>query len=133
VAFSHRHARRGLLKFPWVWQCVPYLFADCWGLLEDRGHDALTRVDVRSAPYRSYLILIAIVPIVGLFWSFRDIQFAYAITGALLFPILALALLIFNGRSAWVGPEFSNRPLTIVALVVILVFFSWMGLRPYIV
>ena len=115
-----------------VWQSVPYLFADCWGLLKGEPADAVTRVDTRSAPYRAYLLLIATVPMLGLFWGFRDIQLAYAVTGALLFPVLALALLIFNGRSAWVGPKFRNRPLTIAVLVVVLLFFSWIGLRPFV-
>jgi Mn2+/Fe2+ NRAMP family transporter len=114
-----------------VWQCVPYLFADCWGLLENRERGAVARVDTRSAPYRSYLVLIATVPMLGLFSSFRDIQMLYTVTGALFFPVLALALLVFNGRSVWVGRDFSNGPLTIVALVIVLLFFCWMGLRPY--
>jgi Mn2+/Fe2+ NRAMP family transporter len=114
-----------------VWQCVPYLFADCWGLLQSREREALARVDVRSGPYRFYLVLIAIVPMLGLFFSFRDIQMLYAVTGALLFPILALVLLVFNGRRAWVGRDFSNGPITVAALLVVLVFFSWLGLRPY--
>jgi Mn2+/Fe2+ NRAMP family transporter len=114
-----------------VWQCIPYLFADCWGLLENREREALARVDTRSIPYRSYLILIATVPMLGLFSSFRQVQLLYTVTGALLFPVLALALLVFNGQSAWVGRDFSNRPLTIIALVAVLVFFCWMGLRPY--
>jgi hypothetical protein len=114
-----------------VWQCVPYLFADCWGLLESRERQALARVDTRSGAYRSYLILIATVPMLGLFLSFREVQMLYAVTGALFFPILALVLLVFNGRPEWVGRDFSNGPLTIVALVVVLVFFSWIGLRPY--
>jgi Mn2+/Fe2+ NRAMP family transporter len=114
-----------------VWQCIPYLFADCWGLLENREREALARVDTRSVPYRSYLILIATVPMLGLFSSFRQVQLLYTVTGALLFPVLALALLVFNGQSAWVGRDFSNRPLTIIALVAVLVFFCWMGLRPY--
>ncbi len=115
-----------------VWQCVPYLFADCWDLLRGGGRDAATRVDTRSVPYRVYLLLIAIVPMLGLFWGFRDIQLVYAVTGALLFPVLALALLIFNGRSYWVGADFTNRPLTVAALVVVLLFFTWIGLRPYV-
>ncbi len=115
-----------------VWQSVPYLFSDCWGLLKRDGADRVARVDTRSAPYRAYLILIATVPMLGLFWSFREIQLAYAVTGALLFPVLALALLIFNGRSQWVGPKFRNRPLTIVVLIVVLLFFSWIGLRPFV-
>ena len=114
-----------------VWQSVPYLFADCWGLLESRKCEALARVDTRSAPYRSYLILIATVPMLGLFSSFREIQMLYAVTGALFFPILALMLLVFNGRPAWVGRDFSNGPVTIVALLLVVAFFSWMGLRPY--
>jgi Mn2+/Fe2+ NRAMP family transporter len=113
-----------------VWQSVPYLFADCWGLLNGGGETA-TRVDTQAPPYRAYLVLIATVPMLGLFWGFRDIQLAYAVTGALLFPVLALALLIFNGRSAWVGAKFKNRPLTIAALVVVLLFFSWIALRPF--
>jgi hypothetical protein len=113
-----------------VWQSVPYLFADCWGLLKGGGETA-TRVDTKAPPYRAYLVLIATVPMLGLFWGFRDIQLAYAVTGALLFPVLALALLIFNGRSAWVGAKFRNRPLTIAALVVVLLFFSWIALRPF--
>ena len=114
-----------------VWQCVPYLFADCWGLLENREREALACVDTRSVPYRSYLILIATVPMLGLFWSFREVQMLYAVTGALFFPVLALALLVFNGQSAWVGRDFRNGPLTIVALVLVLIFFSWTGLRFY--
>jgi len=51
------------------------------------------------------------------------------VTGALLFPVLALALLIFNGRSKWVGPNFTNRPLTVVALVIVLIFFTVFGVR----
>jgi len=114
-----------------VWQCIPYLFADCWGLLGNSEREALARVDTRSIPYRSYLILIATVPMLGLLSSFREVQLIYAVTGALLFPVLAFALLVFNGQSAWVGRNFTNGPLTTIALVAVLIFFSWMGLRPY--
>ena len=51
--------------------------------------------------------------------------------GAWLFPVLALTLLIFNGRTVWVGARFVNRPLTVLALVVVLAFFSYLGLRPH--
>jgi Mn2+/Fe2+ NRAMP family transporter len=115
-----------------VWQSIPYLFADCWRLLDKPSGGGPGRVETSAAPYRAYLLLIAIVPMAGLFWRFRDIQLAYAITGALLFPVLALALLIFNGRAGWVGPAFRNRPLTVAALVIVLLVFSWMGIRPYI-
>jgi hypothetical protein len=67
----------------------------------------------------------------GLLSSFRQVQLIYAVAGALFFPFLALMLLIFNGRSAWVGPDFSNGPLTSIVLIAVLIVFSWMGLRPY--
>ncbi len=111
-----------------VWQCVPYLFADCWRLLRHRDAAGMPEeVDTRSMPYRSYLVLIALVPMIGLFWSFRDVQMLYTVTGALFFPVLALVLLIFNGRSSWVGSRFRNRPLTIVTLVAVLLFFTWLA------
>jgi Mn2+/Fe2+ NRAMP family transporter len=109
-----------------VWQSVPYLFADCYGLLRsDAGDDGRPRIDTGSAPYRAYLVLIAIVPMLGLFGSFSDIQRLYAMIGAWFFPVLALALLLFNGRQAWVGRGFRNGPLGAGALVVVLVFFVW--------
>jgi hypothetical protein len=113
-----------------VWQCVPYLFADCWNLVRGHPREA-TVVDTREMPYRGYLLSLAVIPMIGLFWSFRDIQMVYALIGALLFPLLALALLVFNGNAGWVGERFKNRPLTVAVLVVILAFFTVLGARPY--
>ncbi len=111
-----------------VWQSVPYLFADCWNLIREGGDTNRVRaVDTTARPYRLYLCAIALLPIVGLFSSFREIQKIYTVTGALFFPVLALALLIFNGRASWVGAQFRNRPITVLALAAVLGFFSWMG------
>src|SRR5690606_13191445 len=113
-----------------VWQAVPYLFADCWQLVrgETRMQPTQVRhtVDTRSKPYRVYLILLATIPMIGLFTSFREVQKLYTVIGALFFPILALALLIANGR--WVQPAFRNKPATVVALVGVLVLFAWIGI-----
>jgi Mn2+/Fe2+ NRAMP family transporter len=110
-----------------VWQAVPYLFADCWALLRRRRDAALVAVDTRSKPYRIYLLLLATVPMLGLFASFREVQKIYTVIGALFFPVLALAVLVFNGRASWVGP-FRNGPVTVVALVGVLLFFAYLGL-----
>jgi Mn2+/Fe2+ NRAMP family transporter len=111
-----------------VWQSVPYLFADCWNLLhEGRDANRVRAVDTTARPYRLYLCAIAVIPMLGLFSSFRDVQKIYTVTGALFFPVLALALLIFNGRTSWIGARFRNGPLTALALVAVLVFFSWIG------
>lgn len=112
-----------------VWQAVPYLFADCWRLLQKREtHDARTTVDTKSRPYRVYLVLLAIVPMLGLFFSFREVQKLYTVIGSSIFPLLSIALLLFNGRARWVGEQYRNRPLTVVALVGVLALFGWMAL-----
>ena len=117
-----------------VWQAIPYLFADTWGLVRRRPNTevAVTEsvvIDTRSLPYRGYLFALAVVPMLGLFWSFQDIQKLYAVIGATFIPFLAVALLILNGRSKWVGEQFKNRLPTVGVLVAILVFFMWIAWR----
>jgi Mn2+/Fe2+ NRAMP family transporter len=112
-----------------VWQAVPYLFADLWGLLRqpDSKEEVESRVNTRSMAYRVYLAALALLPMVGLFYGFRDVQKIYAVVGAWFFPFLALALLLLNGRSAWVGRTHRNRPVTVAVLVGVLGFFSWIA------
>ena len=113
-----------------VWQAVPYLFADTLGLLrEDGAAPAEASVDTRSAAYRGYLFALAIVPMAGLFWRFQEIQKLYAIVGATFIPFLAVALLILNGRSEWVGEQYRNRPATVAVLLATLAFFIWIAWR----
>lgn len=113
-----------------VWQSVPYLFADCWGLVGRRAARRVV-VDTRGAAYRIYLVVLAVVPMVGLLGSFREVQKVYTVTGALFFPLLALAMLVFNGNPRWVGRRFTNRPLTVVTLLGVLAFFSWVAYRTF--
>jgi Mn2+/Fe2+ NRAMP family transporter len=113
-----------------VWQSVPYLFADCLRLLTSRDVEAARRgVDTRAAPYRAYLAAIAVVPMLGLVASFSDVQKLYTVTGALFFPVLALTLLVFNGRADWVGARFRNGPAALISLLSVLAFFSWVAIR----
>jgi len=114
-----------------VWQAVPYLFADTWGLLRrsDAARVSPAVIDTRSLPYRAYLVALAILPMLGLFWRFQEIQKLYAIIGATFIPFLALALLILNGRADWVGAKFRNRPSTVVILVATLAFFLGIAWR----
>ena len=113
-----------------VWQSVPYLFADCWRLTRARIEPGVApAVNTSSVPYRAYLLIIGTIPMVGLFWGFQQVQKVYTVTGALFFPVLALALLILNGRADWIGAEFKNRPATAATLAGVLVFFSWLAIR----
>jgi len=113
-----------------VWQAVPYLFADLWGLLRGPERDTSkgeTRVNTRAPAYRGYLAAMALLPMAGLFRGFGEVQKFYAVVGAWFFPALALALLLLNGRSSWVGKSFRNQPLTMAALIGVLLFFAWIA------
>lgn len=113
-----------------VWQAVPYLFADLWGMLRGGSRSGAVHkpFDTRSLPYRAYLVAIALVPMLGLFHSFREIQKLYAVVGAWFLPALTVSLLLLNGRFNRALP---NRPLTIAVLVMVLAFFSWVALRSF--
>jgi Mn2+/Fe2+ NRAMP family transporter len=117
-----------------VWQAVPYLFADVWRLffqcgVKD-GRKTVVTVDTRSVPYRTFLIAIATVPMLGLPVSFREVQKLYAVLGAMFIPLLSVVLLLLNGRRAWVG-GLQNRWPTVGILLAALAFsgwFAWMKL-----
>jgi len=109
-----------------VWQATPYLFAECWRLGVRRDP---TPVDTSTPPYRWFLIVLAVVPMLGLFASFREVQKFYTFIGAYIFPLLALVLIVFNSRGAWVGQRFKNHPVTIGVLASVLAFFVWMALN----
>ena len=83
-----------------VWQSVPYLFADLWRLSikPDKSDGQLT---ANSTPYRAYMVALSILATGGLFFEFVTIQRLYAVVGALFIPMLALALLLLNGRARW--------------------------------
>src|SRR5690606_7101430 len=83
-------------------------------------------VDTRAWTYRGYLIALAVVPASGLLASFKEVQKLYAVLGAAFLPLVAVALLVMNGRPRWVGSH-TNRWPTIVALVVAVAFFAWAG------
>jgi len=107
-----------------VWQSAPYLFAECWRLLKGRSSPVTTTMPA----YRIFLVCIGLVPMIGLFLTFRQIQQLYALIGAWFFPVLAVGLLVFNGNARWVTAAHRNGPVTIVLLVAVLAFFIWAGL-----
>jgi len=117
-----------------VWQSVPYLFADSWSLAtRGRSGKETQRVDTRSLPYQAYLYGIALLPIIGLIAvPFKSMQKTYAIVGALCIPMLAIVLLVLNGRAKWVGTRCKNSMWTSLVLIVALLFFvlaGWLKVR----
>ena len=115
-----------------VWQATPYIFADTWRLFRhppDKHSEIVPSVNPQTstALYRNYLLALGLIPIFGLFFSFREVQKLYAVTGAFFVPLLALALLLLNSREKWVGASFRNHAVTVVALVVTISFFLWIA------
>ncbi len=104
-----------------VWQGVPYLFADLWRLIQTDDNPNQSAIDTNSKLYRGYLYALSIVPMLGLWIGFANMQKFYAIIGALFLPMLALTLLRLNGQS--IGSQYRNHPLTTVILIFILFFF----------
>jgi len=109
-----------------VWQSVPYLFADIWHIFIRRTDQSASLAITQTLPYRLYLSAIALIPMLGLFMSFKQVQKLYAVIGAMFIPLLAAALLILNGKRKWVG-DFSNRPITIFLLCATLAFFGYLA------
>jgi hypothetical protein len=115
-----------------VWQATPYIFSDSWRLVRhppDKHGEIVPSVNPQTstALYRYYLLALGLIPILGLFFSFREVQKLYAVTGAFFVPLLALALLLLNSRAKWVGARFRNHAVTVVTLVFTISFFLWIA------
>ena len=62
-----------------------------------------------------------------LVFDFREMQTLYALTGNFFFPVLAGALLVFNGRATWLGRSSRNGVFANLGLVAVLLLFAWVG------
>lgn len=108
-----------------VWQSVPMLFVTWLDAVRGTGSD--TEITQRVA-YRAGLAALALVPMLGLLVEFRSVQKVYGVFGATFLPVLAVTLLIMNGRRAWVG-GLRNRWWTTAVLAGCVVFFAWLSVR----
>ena len=108
-----------------VWQSVPYIYADFCRLWHYNATPPPVSTEGRA--YRLCLYAVALVPMLGLAFTFKRIQLLYAFIGAGFMPLLALTLLLLNGQPRLVGREGRNRPITIAILVAVVLFFSLVG------
>jgi hypothetical protein len=112
-----------------VWQSVPYLFADLYGIVKKLPPDARhALVRVTSTPYRLALVFITLAPIPFAFTG-RPILIVvtYTIIGSLFIPFLAATLLYLNNRVTWTDAVPHNHWTTNMVLVVILALFVAVG------
>ena len=113
-----------------VWQSVPYLYADIYGVLKGLSvetREGLTKVT--STPYRLGLVFITLAPIPLAFTQAPLLVIvSYTVVGSLFVPFLAATLLYLNNKVAWADREVPHNSLaTNVLLVVILVLFMAVG------
>ncbi len=112
-----------------VWQSVPYLYADFYGVIRQLPADARREVTrVTSTPYRLALGFITLAPLPFAFTG-RPLVIivVYTIVGSLFIPFLAATLLYLNNRVRWTAAVPHNHWTTNVLLVAILALFAFVG------
>jgi Mn2+/Fe2+ NRAMP family transporter len=112
-----------------VWQSVPYLYADFYGIVKKLSPaERAEVVKVTSKPYRLALLGVTLVPLPFAFTG-RPIAVivTYTIVGSLFVPFLAATLLYLNNRVKWDRAVPHNHWATNALLVVILALFLAVG------
>ena len=112
-----------------VWQSMPYLFADFYGVITRASSEArreMTRVT--STPYRVALLFVTLAPVPFAFTGRPIVVIViFTIVGSLFIPFLAATLLYLNNRVRWTTPVPHNHWSTNVVLVGILALFAIVG------
>jgi Mn2+/Fe2+ NRAMP family transporter len=114
-----------------VWQSVPYLFADFYGVWKDFSVDQRRSITkVTSTPYRLGLAFITLAPIPFAFVG-RPIVIivTYTIVGSLFIPFLAATLLYLNNKVKWTADVPRNHWTTNLLLAAILGLFVFLGMQ----
>ena len=112
-----------------VWQSVPYLYADSYGILKRLPADARRELTQSSStPYRLALAFITLAPLPFAFTG-RPLVIivTYTIVGSLFIPFLAATLLYLNNRVPWSADVPHNHWTTNALLIAILALFAVVG------
>ena len=110
-----------------VWQSVPYMFTDFW---QTFTHSSIrtnkdSMFDTKSISYRTYLIGLAVLPMISLAYKFVLIQKIYAVLGSLVIPFISVVLLILNTDKGLKSHK--NKLSTNILLVFIIGLFVWLA------
>jgi len=113
-----------------IWQSIPYLFADYYGLMRKYARSEREQLtSVTSTPYRVALLFITLVPIP---FAFIDqpliIIRTFTIVGSLFIPFLAATLLYLNNTRIPLNSGVpKNSALTNAVLIFALILFAMVG------
>ncbi len=113
-----------------VWQSVPYLYADIYGVLKGLSFEAREEITkVTSRPYQLGLIFISLVPLPLAFTGAPLLVIVtYTVIGSLFVPFLAGTLLYLNNKVDWADKDVPKNAMTTnVLLAAILVLFLFVG------
>ena len=112
-----------------VWQSVPYLYADLYGIVTKMTPEQrLEAVKVTSKPYRLALVFISLVPIPFAFTGQPiEVVITYTIVSSLFVPFVAATVLYLNNRVKWSEAVPHNSLITNLLLIGILVLFAIVG------
>jgi Mn2+/Fe2+ NRAMP family transporter len=114
-----------------VWQSVPYLYADFYGVLRGMSVEARREATrVASTPYRLALAYITLVPLPFAFTGRPLVVIVvFTIVGSFFVPFLAATLLYLNNRVRWSAAVPRNHWTTNVVLAAILGLFVIIGVQ----
>lgn len=112
-----------------VWQSVPYLYADFYGVIKKLPVETRRELtNVTSTPYRLALAFISLVPLPFAFTGRPLVVIVtFTIVGSLFIPFLAATMLYLNNRVRWSAPVPHNHWTTNMVLVTILALFAIIG------
>ena len=112
-----------------VWQSIPYLYADYYGILKKlppAERKAVTQSS--STPYRLALLFVTVAPLPFAFTGQPiAIVITYTLIGSLFVPFLAATLLYLNNRVRWASSVPKNSLATNALLAIILLLFLVVG------
>src|SRR5690606_22646270 len=114
-----------------VWQSIPYMYADIYGIVKKMPPEERRRVTkVSSTPYRVGLFCVTLAPLPFAF-SGRPIAVVilYTVIGRLFYQFLAATLLYLDNRVDWKSVVSRIGWLSNLLLVVILGVFMIVGVQ----
>jgi Mn2+/Fe2+ NRAMP family transporter len=114
-----------------VWQSVPYLYADFYGIVKGVSLEARREMTkVTSTPYRLALAFITLAPLPFAFTGRPIVVIVtFTIVSSFFIPFLAATLLYLNNRIHWSTAVPRNHWTTNLVLIAVLALFVIVGVQ----